>query len=673
MGGLFGFSGESGAPPSPTWAAPAPSAPRAAAAAPRAGVPAAAAAGAAAAATAEPAAAGGGGGVLGGGHAGASVNAGAGGFGGGGGGGGAGVGENGADVGNGGGGGFGGGGGGGGDAFEIQSSGGGAGGFGGGGGGGVGAGPGGFGGSSGGALGGGGGGLGAGGDIFVQGGASLTISGGSLTGGNVAGGVGADQGFNDGSAFGTGIFLQGNENLVFAPATGQKTIISDVIADETGSLGGGVGATGKASLTLNGAGTLDLAVANSFSGGVTIDQGTLELGNSSAAPGALSFTPGGGGTLLVDAGVTSIYSGIKSFDSSNSFDLTGFNPATTRTIFSNVDGPDLLVTDGVKRLGFLFDSSNPALDFTGKPFYVADDHAGGSIVSLRPALATGQLAVGAPATTTIGVGNAAVIAGVSIAESPTTAGESFTVTLSDNAGVLSANTGAAGGGGTITPPNGGKTLTIAGSLSQVNADLTTLADTDGTTGSDVISVSASDSNGGSAGPASIAVTVNGAPSIGAPANATVAQNVATRISGVSVSETGNTTTSGETFTVVVSDGSGLLTAITAVSGGGGTITSSNSNKTLTIVGTLSQVDADLTTLTDDESSTSAGYAQPLGDRQLRQQRDEDASGDGDAGDHRRSRRNGSDADREYPLQRRDAGELHRFELVNSSLRPPSSH
>jgi len=83
----------------------------------------------------------------------------------------------------------------------------------------------------------------------------------------------------------------------------------------------------------------------------------------------------------------------------------------------------------------------------------------------------------------------------------------------------------------------------------------------------------------------------------------VAQNVATAISGVSVSETGNTTTSGETFTVVVSDGSGLLTAITGVSGGGGTITSSNNNKTLTIVGTLSQVDADLTTLTDDESST----------------------------------------------------------------------
>ena len=194
---------------------------------------------------------------------------------------------------------------------------------------------------------------------------------------------------------------------------------------------------------------------------------------------------------------------------------------------------------------------------------------------------------------------------MSLTESPTTAGETFTVTLSDSAGVLSATTGATGGGGTITPSNGGKTLTIAGTLSQVNADLTTLADTDATTASDVISVSASDSNGGSAGPASIAVTVNGAPSISAPASAAVAQNVATAISGVSVSETGNTTTSGETFTVMVSDGSGVLSANTGATGGGGTITPSNGNKTLTIAGTLSQVDADLTTLKDDESSTSA--------------------------------------------------------------------
>ena len=53
-----------------------------------------------------------------------------------------------------------------------------------------------------------------------------------------------------------------------------------------------------------------------------------------------------------------------------------------------------------------------------------------------------------------------------------------------------------------------------------------------------------------------AITVNGLPAITAPAAATVAQNLATAISGVSVSETGNTTTSGETFTAVLATAPG---------------------------------------------------------------------------------------------------------------------
>ncbi|MGD0432151.1 MAG: SdrD B-like domain-containing protein [Acetobacteraceae bacterium] len=181
----------------------------------------------------------------------------------------------------------------------------------------------------------------------------------------------------------------------------------------------------------------------------------------------------------------------------------------------------------------------------------------------------------------------------------------FTLILSDTSGALAANTGATNGGGTITPSNGGKTLTINGTLVQVNADLTTLTDNDPTTPSDTISLTLSDTNGGTATPASIAVTVNGAPAISAPASANVAQNLATKISPITVSETGNTTTSGETFTVVVSDGAGVLAANTGATNGGGTITPSNAGKTLTIAGTLTQVNADLTTLTDDDTSVAA--------------------------------------------------------------------
>ena len=227
---------------------------------------------------------------------------------------------------------------------------------------------------------GGGGGLGAGGGIFVQQGASVTINGGSLSGGSVVKGLGADAGFNAGKAFGAGIFLQGNENITFAPAAGQKTVINDVITDETGSNGGGVGAAGKGSLTLDGPGTLDLTAANSFFGGVTIKQGTLEVGNQQAVRGNIDFAANGGGTLLIDAslsatGIGSLFAQINSFDSSSSFDFAGFDPTKTHANFVNNFGPALVVTDGVKTdvVDFPF-----TLDLTGTPFYVAPDGAGGS-------------------------------------------------------------------------------------------------------------------------------------------------------------------------------------------------------------------------------------------------------------------------------------------------------
>ena len=301
---------------------------------------------------------------------------------------------------------------------------------------------------------------------------------------------------------------------------------------------------------------------------------TVVVSDTSGVLSANTGASGGGGTIMPSSGETLTIAGTLAQVNADLTTLTDKETSTT---------PDTLAVAAMDSFG---NSATKSLPLTVTP-------------------ATGKLSISDPAGATIGVNPAGAIVGVSISEAATTTGETFTVTLSDGAGVLSANTGATGGGGTITPTNGGKTLTIAGTLSQVNADLTTLADTDATTASDAISVTASDSTGGSAGPASIAVTVNGAPSISAPTSATVAQNVATAISGVSVSESGNTTTSGETFTVIVSDSSGVLSANTGATGGGGTITPSNGSKTLTIAGTLSQVDADLTTLADDESSTSA--------------------------------------------------------------------
>ena len=148
----------------------------------------------------------------------------------------------------------------------------------------------------------GGGGAGMGGAIFVMAGGSLTfgssantqISGNSVTGGT------ADSGAGAGSAFGTGIFLQGSTaQLNLAPTSGTQTI-GDVIADQTGSAGFG----GSVGITKTGAGTTILSGANNYSGGTALNGGVLSISannNLGNASGTLAFN---GGTLQTPAGFT---------------------------------------------------------------------------------------------------------------------------------------------------------------------------------------------------------------------------------------------------------------------------------------------------------------------------------------------------------------------------------
>ena len=203
---------------------------------------------------------------------------------------------------------------------------------------------------------------------------------------------------------------------------------------------------------------------------------------------------------------------------------------------------------------------------------------------------------------TIGVNQTEAISGVSLSESGSTTGEIFTVTVQDSNGVLSA-TDTGGVGNTVSSP--GTTLTISGTLSEVNADLATLKDTDSTAtapGSpETITLSASDSFGNIATSQTIAVTVNGEPSIAETTpSQTIGVNQTEAISGVSLSESGNTT--GEIFTVTVQDSNGVLSA-TDTGGVGNTVSSPGT--TLTISGTLSEVNADLATLKDTDSTATA--------------------------------------------------------------------
>jgi len=199
---------------------------------------------------------GGGGGIYGGGGSG-----GTGGFGGGGGGGA--VGTFGGDGGN---GGFGGGGGGGGAAGGDGGSGGYGGSYGHGGT---------FGGNS---IGGyGGGGAGFGGAVFVRNGGNLTIAGETTINDNsVAGGS-----ENLGGAAGSGIFLNGKD-LTIGSSTDESTFtttINDNIADSSSGIGTYT-ETGAGGITKNGAGTLVLGGHNTFTGGSTLADGTVDIVNN---------------------------------------------------------------------------------------------------------------------------------------------------------------------------------------------------------------------------------------------------------------------------------------------------------------------------------------------------------------------------------------------------------
>jgi hypothetical protein len=341
---------------------------------------------------------------------------GAGGYGGGGGGGG--IGAQGND---GGAGGFGAGGGGGGgtrtNVVGTTAPSGGAGGFGGGGGGGgytngsaAAGGAAGFGGGAGESANGfgvGGGGLGAGGDIFVQQGGNLTIEGGTLGLGYVTGGGGdRNHSYNQGSAYGAAIFLQGTETQTFSAAAGQTLSIQGGIADEKGS--GGTGSSALAgTIVIDGPGSVVFSAANTYMGGTTVDEGTLildpgasfasqvtdvnpaqtalRLGGTSSSAFVLNTASFSGFTTIGFtndaardlAGQMTQFSGltITNLTATDKIDITDLN-------FASITSP-LTGTDGAGSLSIAYagDGGSPlTLDFTDKvtTFSLVSDGLGGT-------------------------------------------------------------------------------------------------------------------------------------------------------------------------------------------------------------------------------------------------------------------------------------------------------
>jgi T5SS/PEP-CTERM-associated repeat protein len=98
----------------------------------------------------------------------------------------------------------------------------------------------------------------------------------------------------------------------------------------------------------------------------------------------------------------------------------------------------------------------------------------------------GKPVITAPSSVTVTMGQATAIGGVSLSESGASAGETYTVELTDTNGALSATGSGVEGSGTDN-------LLIAGPLDNVNAALATLTDTDTTAASDTITIGADDS------------------------------------------------------------------------------------------------------------------------------------------------------------------------------------
>ncbi len=167
-------------------------------------------------------------------------------------------------------------------------------------------------------------------------------------------------------------------------------------------------------------------------------------------------------------------------------------------------------------------------------------------------VSTLALSIAAPTSEVFGVGKNGAVTGVSLAEPGAISGETFSTTVSDTTGLLSVT----GSGSAVVTGSGTASVMVSGSLTDVNNTLSSLHDQENTAVSDTITVAASDSLSNTATPKTISVTTNGLPVISAPASATVNQGVSTAVSPVSLSETGTTT--GENFSVTLSDGAGLL-------------------------------------------------------------------------------------------------------------------
>ena len=327
----------------------------------------------------------------------------------------------------------------------------------------------------------------------------------------------------------------------------------------TASSGGSIhlaGLSGSDSLSVDGTSSLEVGTAGgAATGSITIDSGlTVDQSGSLAAPKivvdgtlvatgnlTLNGSPGGDGQIEIAGGANLTLEGaVPAANATDTISFTGTTVGSVLTIepsalnaahdftpiIIGLNASDAIDFGGtVTSASFtngvlaLLDGNTTVAEFELQGNYANAsfniEGIGSGLTQITPIGAINGLPVlTVPGAQTLVPGEAAAISGVSVSETENTSGEIFTVVLGDTHGDLSANTSAAGGGGTISG-SAGTSLTISGTLSQVNADLTTLSDIDDTVAvgsAEIITVNATDSFGDSANQRTVAVTVN-APAV----------------------------------------------------------------------------------------------------------------------------------------------------------------
>ncbi len=317
-------------------------------------------------------------------------------------------------------------------------------------------------------------------------------------------------------------------------------------------------------------GTLSIVSAISGAGTIEIEGGaTLALNQSASV--TVDFAHAGGALQLANGG--SLFSGtITDFSAGDSIALGGFT--ATGAIFaggtltiSSLAGSVALHVDG----GFAADAFNITLDAFGDSIVTLDDAPG--------------ITIATPAAAEAVAGGASALAGIVITDG---AAATALVVVQSLHGALDLGSEA----GTAVSGRGTTQLVLSGAIADLNAALATLTLAEANAGAeDRLSITVTDSLGETAG-AVVSVAVDQPPRILAPTSAATSVGVAAPLPGISISD-GDAVAAGETITVLVTATGGVLAATQSGSGtviGGGT-------GTLTVTGSLAEVNAELASLT----------------------------------------------------------------------------